>query len=637
VTVTAAPWLEANQRHLVASVAVVRARLQEQVEGEAGAAIREALDELDAAAREAPAPPAIDLLADAFGLTPFERDVVVATASAELDADVARLCAAAHGDPRRNQLSFALAQAVFEDPHWSAVTPGRPLRALRLIELGPGPLPSCSLTVAERVLHYLLGVDQLDEHLQPWLTPLRPPGPLAPSHAAARDRLVALWSEPAAPVVQLLGAHAGDRALVAAAAAAKLGRTAWSVVAAELAVEPVERDNWWRLVQRELLLDSLLLVVDVPDDPAPAVLESLRRFELLAGPVVLSARAGRPLERATVAVELPRLCGDEQRALWLDALGEDARTVVHEAVSAFDLGASDIARVAASARSAEGELGRWLWEASRRETRPSLDGLAQHVVSRACWDDLVLPDEQLDAVRTIAAHASHRLAVADAFDATARGHGLIALFTGPSGTGKTLAAEVIANELGLDLFRVDLSAVVSKWIGETEKHLRTVLDAADRGSAVLLFDEADALFGKRSEVHDSHDRFANIEVGYLLQRLEAYRGIALLTTNLRSSLDSAFTRRIRYVIQFPFPGIELRTRIWHRAFPGTVEVERFDYDRLALLDLSGGSIHNIAVHASLDAAVDGTAVTVKHLRRATMREYSKLDRPLTQIEAAGLE
>jgi SpoVK/Ycf46/Vps4 family AAA+-type ATPase len=262
--------------------------------------------------------------------------------------------------------------------------------------------------------------------------------------------------------------------------------------------------------------------------------------------------------------------------------------------------------------------------------------LAQRVDSRARWEDLVLPDEQLEAVRTIAAHAPHRLAVADAFETSDRGHGLVALFAGPSGTGKTLAAEVIANELGLDLFRIDLSSVVSKWIGETEKHLRSILDAADRGSAVLLFDEADALFGKRSEVRDSHDRFANIEVGYLLQRLETYRGIALLTTNMRSALDSAFTRRIRYVVQFPYPDVELRARIWRRVFPSSVAVDGLDFGRLARLDLSGGSIHNIAVHAALDAAVDGSAVTVEHVRRGAAREYANLDRPFTQAEAGGL-
>ena len=519
VSATAAGWIEANQRHLAASVAVVRARLQALVEGDGD--VDAALEELAAAEHELPSAPALAGL----GLTPFERDVLTGAAAAELDADVARLCAQAQGDPRRNQLSFALAQALFEDAHWSALTPARPLRALRLIELGPGPLPSCPLTISERVLHHLLGIDALDERLQPWLSPLPPPAPLPESQRAAVERLAELWSQPLPPLVQVVGPRASDRRHVIAAAALESGRAPW--VASELTGDQVERDSWWRLVQRELLLGGIVLA-----------LEDVPPVEWIAGAVAVS---GETAVRPSVIVEVPRPSADEQRALWQHGLG---RLDVGDVAQAFDLGAAEIAQIAA-ARPDD------LRDACRRETRPALDGLAQRVITSARWEDLVLPEEAMDGVRTIAAHAPHRLAVAEAFGAGARGQGLIALFAGASGTGKTLAAEVIANELGLDLFRVDLSAVVSKWIGETEKHLRQILDAADRGSAVLLFDEADALFGKRSEVRDSHDRFANIEVGYLLQRLEAYRGIALLTTNLRSSLDSAFARRIRYVVQFP--------------------------------------------------------------------------------------
>ena len=638
MSVVVATWLEANQRCLVAEIEVVRTRLQARVDGEAcdDGALAAALEEREAAERDAPAPAALPAIARALGLTAFERDLLAGAAAAELDADVARLCARAHGDPARNQLTFALAQAIFDEPHWSALTPGRPLRSLRLLELGPGPLPSCPLAVAERVLHQLFGIEQIDEQLLPWLTPLPPPGPLSPTLGAAAARLAGVWSEPLPPVAQVLGARTADRRLVIAAAAASCGLVPWSVSAAELSSDPVERDAWWRLAQRELLLDGIVLVVEIPDDPAPAVADALRRLETVVGTVVLSAEAAHRLDRPTIAIATPRLRPREQRELWRRALGDADSASVDGLVRAFDLGAAEIAGVAASAGVAEGEPGPWLWDACRRATRPALDGLAQRVRSQARWEDLVLPPDQGDAVRTIVAHAPHRLAVAEAFSSSSRGHGLVALFAGPSGTGKTLAAEVIANELGLDLFRVDLSSVVSKWIGETEKHLRTILDAADRGSAVLLFDEADALFGKRSEVRDSHDRFANIEVGYLLQRLETYRGIAVLTTNMRSAVDSAFTRRIRYVVQFPHPNAELRERIWQRAFPPGVTCRGLDFARLARLDLAGGSIHNIAVHAALDAAAAGSDVTVEHVRRGVLREYAKLERPLTEVEAVGL-
>jgi SpoVK/Ycf46/Vps4 family AAA+-type ATPase len=216
-----------------------------------------------------------------------------------------------------------------------------------------------------------------------------------------------------------------------------------------------------------------------------------------------------------------------------------------------------------------------------------------------------------------------------------RGLGISALFAGASGTGKTMAAEVLAGELRLDLYRIDLSQVVSKYIGETEKNLRRVFDAAEEGSAILLFDEADALFGKRSEVKDSHDRYANIEVSYLLQRMEAYRGLAVLTTNMKNALDQAFLRRIRFVVQFPFPDAAQRAEIWRRIFPADTPTEDLKVDKLARLNVSGGNIRNIALNAAFLAADAGEPVGMAHLLRAARGEYSKLEKPLTEPEIGG--
>jgi len=209
------------------------------------------------------------------------------------------------------------------------------------------------------------------------------------------------------------------------------------------------------------------------------------------------------------------------------------------------------------------------------------------------------------------------------------------LFAGASGTGKTLAAEVLANELRLDLYRIDLSSVVSKYIGETEKNLRRVFDAAEEGGAILLFDEADALFGKRSEVKDSHDRYANIEVSYLLQRMEAYRGLAILTTNLKSALDTAFLRRIRFIVQFPFPDAAMREEIWRRIFPPTLPTENLDLAKLARLHIAGGNIRNIALNAAFLAADAREPVRMTHMLRAASTEYAKLEKPLTVAEIGG--
>ena len=198
-----------------------------------------------------------------------------------------------------------------------------------------------------------------------------------------------------------------------------------------------------------------------------------------------------------------------------------------------------------------------------------------------------------------------------------------------------MAAEVIAGALQLDLYRIDLSRVVSKYIGETEKNLSRVFDAAEQGGAVLLFDEADALFGKRSEVKDSHDRYANIEVGYLLQRMEEYRGLAILTTNMRSALDDAFIRRIRFIAHFPVPGIDEREAIWRRIFPPRTPIGEIDFERLAQLNITGGSIRNIALNAAFLAADGGDRVSMQHILRAAHNEYAKLERTLTSAELSG--
>ena len=198
-----------------------------------------------------------------------------------------------------------------------------------------------------------------------------------------------------------------------------------------------------------------------------------------------------------------------------------------------------------------------------------------------------------------------------------------------------MAAEVLARELRLDLYRIDLSAVISKYIGETEKNLRRVFDAAEIGGVVLLFDEADALFGKRTEVKDSHDRHANVEVSYLLQRMEAYRGLSVLTTNLKTSLDQAFLRRIRFIVQFPFPDATMRTEIWRRVFPQATPTEGLEPQKLAQLNVAGGNIRNIALNAAFLAADAEEVVMMKHLLQATKNEYIKLERPLTDAEVRG--
>ncbi|WP_337875077.1 ATP-binding protein, partial [Elioraea sp.] len=262
------------------------------------------------------------------------------------------------------------------------------------------------------------------------------------------------------------------------------------------------------------------------------------------------------------------------------------------------------------------------------EAAPALAELGQRIAPSATWADLVVPAEAEAALREVAAAARAR-ALVDAWGLPrhgARGEGLAVLLAGPSGTGKTLAAEVLAGALALDLWRIDLSGVVSKWIGETEKNLRRVFDAAEAGGAVLFFDEADALFGKRTEVKDAHDRYANVEIAYLLQRMEAYRGLSILATNLRANVDQAFLRRLRYVIDLPFPDEAARRAIWQRHIPPRAPTDGIDLDALARLDLPGGAIRNIVLNAAAAAAASGEPIRMGHLATAARREFAKLGR-----------
>jgi SpoVK/Ycf46/Vps4 family AAA+-type ATPase len=332
----------------------------------------------------------------------------------------------------------------------------------------------------------------------------------------------------------------------------------------------------------------------------------------------------------------------EQRSIWTSVLAERGLELPSLLAEQFNLNGRDIVAIAKRATHVEGSptLHEQLWRSCLERTRPALDKLADNLDAKASWNDIVLPKHEAALLRQIAAQVACRGKVYDDWGFRTRmnrGFGINALFAGDSGTGKTMAAEVLANALQLDLYRIDLSAVVSKYIGETEKNLRQVFDAAEDGGAILLFDEADALFGKRSEVKDSHDRYSNIEINYLLQRMEAYRGLAILATNMKSALDAAFMRRLRFIINFPFPGPAERRLIWQKVFPPGTPLGVMDYERLARLNLSGGNIHCVALNAAFLAAEADSPVTMKHLFEAGRIELRKLDRPINEADLRWLE
>jgi hypothetical protein len=646
-TVRTPSWSESNQRYLTQTLVSIRTLLEKRAGSEAVAVAADD-DALREIAAGMASPPAIESLCTLFGLSPFERTVLLLCAGIELDSRISTLCASVQGESVRNSPTFSLALSLFPEAHWSALTPAAPLRWWRMLELGSGTtLTQSPLRIDERILHYLAGASHIDERLMGYVEPVDASEYLVPSHKVLAEQIVAAWSNTSQgtslPVIQLVGIDQSARRDVAAAAGTLLGIRLCAMRAETIPTSPAESEALMRLWEREAILSNLaLMIVCYEADTSHA----LRWAEMARFPVVISSRERLPFDnRHTLTYDVLKPTAAEQRHLWIESLGASAAQLnghMDLLVTQFDLDAQSIGAIAAgvlkTSSSSEMGLSNSLWQACRSHAHPRLGDLAQRIQPIAAWDDLVLPDAQIETLRDISTHVRQRMKVYETWGFAAkssRGLGISALFAGVSGTGKTMAAEVLANELQLDLYRIDLSQVVSKYIGETEKNLRRVFDAAEEGGAILLFDEADALFGKRSEVKDSHDRYANVEVSYLLQRMESYRGLAILTTNMKEALDSAFLRRIRFVVQFPFPDAEGRAEIWRRVFPAQTPTEGLDVLQLAHLNVAGGNIRNIALNAAFLAAESSQPVRMSHLKRAAGTEYAKLERPLSENETGG--
>lgn len=644
-------WPEENQAYLVARIEAVGEHLDRLARGEEqrppSAQVQAVIE---STAEPLAGSSSLERLTETFGLSDFEEDLLVLLAAVELDSSFAARFAAASGDHHLTQPTFGLSLSALPEPHWSALSPSRPLRYWRMVEIGPSDaLTAASLRLDERILHYLAGIDFIDDRLGGFVEPVATPAQLVPSQHDAVRQVLDVWTHlengAGGVIVQLTGPDAKVMAGVAASAASHLGMELWQVIDVDIPPSVTDRESLVRLWEREAALSGRTLAIRHGDS------ESRHQAAALAntvrGLVVLAGRDGLELrDRPTVRIEVGRPTLSEQLTVWNQSTTgplKPPQDSLEAVVRQFDLGVEAILAAAldytSRARTGEPEdLGEEVWGAALRQSRPQNDSLAQRVAAVASWDDLVLPDTQMETLRQIAAHVRHRPTVYDDWgfaDRESRGLGITALFSGRSGTGKTMAAEVLANELRLDLYRIDLSSVVSKYIGETEKNLRRVFDAAEVGGSILLFDEADALFGKRSEVKDSHDRYANIEVSYLLQRMEAYRGLAILTTNIREAVDPAFMRRIRFSIDFEFPDEAMRERIWQRVYPTATPTTGLEPATLARLTATGGDIRNIALNAAFRAAEDGAGVSMDHLARAAHDEFFKLDRNLSDVDLGG--
>lgn len=628
----------------------------------------------------------LDELARHFQLTLLDTDALLICLAPELDLRYERLYAYLQDDVTKKRPSVDLVLNLL-CPSFEAklaarqrFTPETPLLKHHLLHIFDDPshhqppLLSKYLKVDERVVNYLLGSDELDARLLPYTRHTVPRTRLGDLllPADVKRRLVLLAREkgtndPSAGSGDVLssstehreglifyfqGPYGVGKQTTAEALCREVGIGLLTIDGERvLSSDQVVFETVVRLARREALLQGAALYWDGFDallaDDKQAWLEALvRALENGRGVTFLAGNTTwEPVdalhELPFVRIEFSRPAYAERVQLWATSLdgttphGGDVDLAAP--ATKFRFSGGQIRDAAATARN----LARWrdpekgqvtmadLYAACRLQSNRKLATLARKCTLNYTWDDIVLPVEQMGQLHEIVNNVKYRHVVYGEWGFERKlslGKGLNVLFSGPSGTGKTMAAEVIAHELSLDLYKIDLSQVVSKYIGETEKNLDRIFREAQTSNAILFFDEADALFGKRSEVRDSHDRYANIEIGYLLQKMEEFDGIAVLATNLRKNMDEAFVRRMQFTVEFPFPDEEYRERIWRTVFPEEAPRDAdIDFAFLARkFKITGGNIKNIVLTAAFFAAENVRVIHMEHLIRATKRELQKL-------------
>ncbi len=625
-----------------------------------------------------------------FGLSTFDAQVVLVALASELDLRYERLFAYLQDDVTRKRPTVSLAldllcasseERLMRQAHFA---PDAPLIRHGLLTLLSDahqthpPLLAQYMKLHEPVVHRLLGHHSLDARLAPFCQLVTPHLSLdrAPVEAELKRALATIVAESCRtgePLhLYLHGRRGAGRRRVIEALAREHGLKVLYADLSQAALDEAGFKQTLKLLFRDAALHGAILYLDKADALEREGLEPVRRSltRLLsesAGISVLSGEhapdaswrqaAGDACEIVSVEFALPEF--ELRRACWQERAGEAASPLAPHELDAlaarFHFTPGQIAEAVAAAR----RNARWrtarvdssvslddarptaseLFAAARAQSGNELAALARRVQPKYAWDDIVLPPDQLTQLKEICDQARHRHLVFDEWGfgrKLSTGRGLSVLFSGPPGTGKTMSAEVIAHELRLDLYKIDLSGVVSKYIGETEKNLSRIFSAAESANAILFFDEADALFGKRSEVQDAHDRYANIETAYLLQKMEEYEGVAILATNLRQNLDEAFMRRLSFIVHFPQPDEANRRRIWGGMWPDETPVcDDVDLDYMARqFKLSGGHIKNIVVAAAFLAAEEGCSVAMRHLLRAVQREYRKLGKAMPDAERA---
>lgn len=597
-------------------------------------------------------------LREAFGLDGDDMDLVLLAVAPEISAGYGKIFAYLNDNLNQAFLTVDLATRVLRQERRQRLAlqgrllPGAPLVRNRLLQLNPpdGMDTHTSRRVhpAPRLLQWLLRSSAIAMAEGATLLETRW-APFVPRQT--QERLAQLQGSLNSPItVAIVGGTTGMREGVAMAVARTAGRPLVRV--------DVERTKSYLQqpfdLVRDLMLDGAIpYLVNVPDTSEEP---SLRMQMLNVGSALaelpytvcvggndrraVSAMLGA--DRPNVTVPVGRSTNAERIDAWAEAMerrGWDRGKAPDLAERFYSVGGTTIERVLerayAEAGNHEPDL-ETLWSAAREAARPEFSGLAQKIVPRYTWTDLILPDKIIGQLKHLEQYLAQQETVMDHWGGSKirpRGYGIKALFSGAPGTGKTMCAEVIAGGLGLDLFKVDLSAVISRWVGETEKNLKEIFDAAEGGSTVVLFDEADALFGSRGDVKQAQDRFANQEVSFLLQRLEVFEGCAILTTNLQENIDEAFLRRFGAVIEFPMPSPAERRKLWERAIPEHApRAVDLDLDYISeQFVLAGGSIVNASINACVVAAAAEQPISMPHVINAVARELYKMGKQINRV------
>jgi SpoVK/Ycf46/Vps4 family AAA+-type ATPase len=609
-----------------------------------------------------------------FQLTPFQQNVLLLALAPQLDRKYEKLYAYLQDDVTRKAPTVDLAMNLFLNSTdqkleaRSAFDPGAALLRFKLLQVPENeaettPLLSRQLKLDDRIVNFFLDVHRPEARLDRAMRLLQPPKNFAATvcndndQQFVRDFIKSDFGGPAGTnlVVYCRGACRAEKEAFAESVAGDLRQRVLVADLAQLTEGPVAFEEALWLAGREALLQPAVLCLENFDVVNAEDLVGQTRLKLIfdvakacCRQVFLFGRKSwqpRGLLNESIFVDLyfPNPDDSDRKHLWeaitpdqfaddvdFGALASKFHFTRGQIQDAF-IAAADLARLRApgDAKISMDDLE----AACRAQSSQKLAALTKHVTPKYTWKDIVLPENVLAQLHEICQCVIHRYRVLGEWGFGRRlslGKGVNALFAGPSGTGKTMGTEIIANELGMDLYKIDLSGVISKYIGETEKNLDRIFAAAEETSAILFFDEADALFGKRSEVRDSHDRYANIEISYLLQKMEEYEGLAILATNLRQNMDDAFLRRLQFVVEFPFPDEYHRKQIWQVLFPAEAPRDQIEFDFLASqFRFAGGNIKNIVLGAAYLAAADGGRITMNHVMRATSRECHKIGRVFT--------